>query len=69
MACELQIWMSVLAALIFVMLMQLATTFKGVTPALVTLDTQAMDFLVQVCKCIYFSDIAKGGPAWPACLR
>ena len=71
MACELQIWMSVLATLILVMLMQLATTLKGVTPALVTLDTQAMDFLAQVCKCIYFEffcDIAKGGPAWLACL-
>ena len=63
MGCELQIWMSVLASLILVMLMQLATTLKGVTPALVTLDTQAMDFLAQVCKCIYFdiiSDIAIG---------
>ena len=71
MACELQIWISVLVALILVMLIQLATTLKGVTPALVTLDTQEMDFLAQVCKCIYFdiiSDIAKGGPAWPACL-
>ena len=71
MVCELQIWMSVLATLILVMLMQLATTLKGVTPALVTLDTQAMDFLAQVCKYIYFEffcDIAKGEPAWPACL-
>ena len=65
MACELQIWMSILAALILVMLMQLATTLKGVTLALVILDTQAMDFLAQVCKCIYFdiiSGIAKGEP-------
>ena len=28
--------------------MQLATTLKGVTPALVTLDTLAMDFLALV---------------------
>ena len=28
--------------------MQLATTLKEVTPALVTLDTLAMDFLAQV---------------------
>ena len=40
--------MSVLVALIAVMIMQLATTLKEVTPALVTLDTQAMDFLAQV---------------------
>ena len=40
--------MSVLKALIAVMIMQLATTLKGVTPALATLDTQAMDILVQV---------------------
>ena len=45
MACELQIWMSVLATLILVMLMQLATTLKGVTPVLVTLGTQAMDVM------------------------
>ena len=40
--------MNVLKVLMAVMMMQLATTLKGVTPALVTLDTQAMGFLVQV---------------------
>ena len=40
--------MSVLKALIAVMIMQLASTLKGVTSALVTLDTQAMGFLAQV---------------------
>ena len=40
--------MNVLKALIAVMIMQLATTLKGVTPALVTVDTQAMGFLAQV---------------------
>ena len=40
--------MSVLEALIGVIRMQLATTLKGVTPALVTLDTLAMDFLALV---------------------
>jgi len=46
-------WMSVLKALIAVIPMQLATTLKGVTPALATLDTQAMDFLAQVSPSIY----------------
>ena len=41
--------MNVLAIMIPVMTMQLATTFKEVTPALATLDTQGMGFLVQVC--------------------
>ena len=45
---ELQMWMSVLKALITVMMMQLATTMKGVTPALATLDTQAMAVLAHV---------------------
>ena len=40
--------MSAVKALIAAMLMQLATTLMGVTPALATLDTQGMDFLVQV---------------------
>ena len=40
--------MSVLEALIAVILMQLATTLKGVILALATLDTQAMDFPAQV---------------------
>ena len=41
--------MNVLMALIAVILMQLATTFKGVTTALATLDTQAMGSIAQVC--------------------
>ena len=40
--------MSVLKALIAVMIMQLASTLKGVTPALVTLGSQAMGLLAQV---------------------
>ena len=55
--------------MIAVMIMQLATTLKGVTPALVTLDTQTMDFLAHVnafpLTFHTISDIAKGGPAWP----
>ena len=56
--------MSVLEALIPVTTMQLATTLKEVTPALVKLDTVAMDFLAQVCKCIYLTsfDAAKCEP-------
>ena len=45
---ELQMCMNVLKTLISVMIMQLVTTLKEVTPALATLDTQAMDFLVLV---------------------
>ena len=41
---KLQISMSVLQALICVTPEQLATTLKGVTHALATLDTQAMAF-------------------------
>ena len=41
--------MNVLKTHIAVILMQLATTFKGVTPALVTVDTQAMGSIAQVC--------------------
>ena len=44
--------MSVLEALITVILMQLATTLKGVMLALATLDTKAMDFLAQVSAAI-----------------
>ena len=40
--------MNVLVALIDVILMQVATTLMEVTPALATLDTQAMDFLAHV---------------------
>ena len=45
--------MSALKALIAVIPMQLATTFKGVTPALATLDTQGMAFLARVSPSIY----------------
>ena len=48
MACELQIWMSVLVAFMDAIYMQHATILKGVTPALVTVDTQAMDLPAQV---------------------
>ena len=41
-------WMNVLEALIGVIPMQHAATLKEVTPALATLDTQAMDFIAQV---------------------
>jgi len=44
--------MSALKALIVVMIMHLATTVKEVTSALVTLDTQGMDFLVWVSAAI-----------------
>ena len=40
--------MNVPEALIDVIAMQLVTTLVGVTPALATLDTQAMGFLAQV---------------------
>ena len=45
--------MSALKARNAAMIMHLATTLKGVTPALVTLDTQAMGFLAQVSASIY----------------
>ena len=45
--------MNVQGALIGVILMQLAVTLKGVTLALATPDTQAMDFLAQVSSSIY----------------
>ena len=45
--------MNVLEALIDVIAMQLVTTLVGVTPALATMDTQAMGFLAQVSAAIY----------------
>ena len=45
--------MNVLVALIHVIATQLVTTLVGVTPALATLDTQAMDFLAHVSTSIY----------------
>ena len=45
--------MNVLVALIGVIAMQLVTTLVGVTPALATLDTQAMGFLAHVSTSIY----------------
>ena len=50
--CDLQMWMNVLEALIGVIPMQRATTLMGVTPVLVTMDTQGMGFPVQVSKSI-----------------
>ena len=47
--------MSVLLALMAVILMQHATTLKGVTPALATVDTQAMGLLAQVRSSIFQS--------------
>ena len=46
--------MNVLKALISAMIMQLVTTLKGATPALATLDTQGMGFLVQVSAGIFY---------------
>ena len=40
--------MNVLEAPMLVMTVQLAPTLKGVTPALATMDIQAMGFLAQV---------------------
>ena len=45
MNCELQIRMNALEALTVVIIMQLAITLKGVTPALATLVTQKVDVL------------------------
>ena len=45
---ELQMLMNVLKVWIAVMIMQLATTLKGVTPALATLVTQEMDIVARV---------------------
>ena len=47
-------WMSVLKAQIAVIIMQLATTLMEVTPAFATLDTQAMDFRVQVSAGVFY---------------
>ena len=55
MTCELQMWMNVLQATIAVMMMQHATTLKGVIPALATLDTQAMGFIVHVSSAMFQS--------------
>ena len=44
--------MNALKASISAMIMQLVTTLKGVTPALATVDTQAMDFLATVSSSI-----------------
>ena len=49
--------MNVPEALIDVIAMQLVTTLVGVTPALATLDTQAMGFLAQVSEAIYTCDV------------
>ena len=52
---ELQMWMNVLKALVIaVMIMQLATIFMEITPALAILDTQAMDLCVLVSSFIVF---------------
>ena len=45
--------MSVLEALIGVIPVQHATTLRGVTPALATLDTQAVDFIAWVSVAIF----------------
>ena len=45
--------MNALEALIGVIIVQLATTLKEVTPALVTLDTKAMDILALVSSHLY----------------
>lgn len=46
--CELQILMNALMTIIGVIIMQLATTFQGVTTVLAILDTQAMVLNAQV---------------------
>ena len=45
--------MNVLKTHIAVITMRLAPTFKGITPALATLDTQAVDFLAQVSPSLF----------------
>ena len=45
---QLQMWMNVLEATIVVMIMQLAITRQEITPALATLDTQAMGLYAPV---------------------
>ena len=51
---ELQMWMNVLEAIIAVMIMQLATTAQEITPALATLDTQAMGLYAPVSSNILY---------------
>ena len=51
--------MNVLEALTGVIFMLHATTLKGVTPALATLDTRAMGFLAQVSVSNWHSDVAR----------
>ena len=51
--CYQQMWMSVLRALITVITMELAIILMGVTPALATVDTQAVEFLAQVSASSY----------------
>ena len=46
--CKLQILTNVLVALMGVILRQVAATMMGVTPALATVDTQAMDSPAEV---------------------
>ena len=45
--------MNVLKTHIAVVTMQLASTLKGITLALATLDTQAVDFLAQVSPSLF----------------
>ena len=45
--------MNVLKTYIAVITMRLALTLKGITPALATLDTQAVDFLAQVSPSLF----------------
>ena len=47
-------WMNVLEAIIAVMIMQLATTVQEITPALATLDTQAMGLYAPVSSNILY---------------
>ena len=46
-------WMSVLLATIAVTTVQLATTIRGVTPALATVDMQGTGYFAQVSASIY----------------
>ena len=45
---QMQMWMNVLEATIAAMIMQLATTAQEITPALATLDSQAMGLYAPV---------------------
>lgn len=47
-------WMNVQEAIIAVMIMQLATTVQEITPALATLDTQAMGLYAPVSSNILY---------------